>query len=82
RGGEVGRFEQARQRFQMESLPMDQSYRSCGAVLKLVNAVCCNHEMIGQLFGPSVEGRGTCNEHPPAKEKKTGEAGVEVVPAD
>ena len=82
RGGEVGLFEQARQRFQMESLPMDQSYRSCGAVLKLVNAVCCNHEMIGQLFGPAVEGRWDCNEHTPANEKKTGEAGVEVVPAD
>ncbi len=82
RGGEVGLFEEAQKWFGMKDQSMDKSYRSCGAVLKLVNAVCCNHEMIGQLFGSAVEARWDCNEHTPADAKKTGEAGVEIVPAD
>ena len=54
RGGEVGLFEQARQRFQMQSLPMDQSYRSCGAVGLVHGLVLHTKPLLGLLKEPHL----------------------------
>ncbi|MCP4848310.1 MAG: UvrD-helicase domain-containing protein, partial [Verrucomicrobiaceae bacterium] len=79
RGGKVALFDQVQKSYRMESLPMDKSYRSCRPVLDIVNAVCCNSALIGQLFGENVRSRWDCNEHTPADANKKGEARVEVV---
>jgi len=60
---------------------MPKSYRSCQAVLDLVNQICRDQESMTALFGESLSRRWQWEEHVSAKPEMTGEAYVEVVPA-
>lgn len=79
RGGDVSLFDQVRNRYGggLHVEPMDVSYRSCPAVLALVNAVCGNLPMIGSLFGKSVQQEWEWQDHESAPSaRKCGEAKV------
>jgi ATP-dependent helicase/nuclease subunit A len=80
RGGDVALFDLAESHIpDMQSRPMPESWRSCPAVLELVNQVCGNKEVIRQLFGKTVADKWIWDEHTSAKPKLTGEARVELV---
>ena len=57
------------------------SWRSCGAVLDLVNAVCGNTGLMAELFGEAA-GRWNWEDHVPARKGLSGEARVEQWPKD
>jgi len=82
RGGEVALFDEVERRYRQHHLqtrPMPKSWRSCPAVLDLVNGVCGNKGVIGSLFGGEMVGRWVWEDHDSAKPALTGCATVEVV---
>lgn len=84
RGGDVSLFDDVLNRYEhgLEVEPMDVSYRSCPAVLALVNAVCGNLGLIGGMFGKSVREQWRWTDHESAQPGVTGEAKVTVVGKD
>ncbi|MEO5913978.1 MAG: UvrD-helicase domain-containing protein [Luteolibacter sp.] len=84
RGGEVGLFDEVRERYRggLEIEEMAESWRSCPEVLSLVNRVCRDTATMRELFGTSAE-RWDCPEHFSAAKllipANRGEARVEVV---
>ncbi|MDE0597019.1 MAG: UvrD-helicase domain-containing protein [Roseibacillus sp.] len=82
RGGDVGLFDLAKKRYEggLEVETMPKSWRSCAAVLDLVNQVCGDKPSIGDLFGAGLAERWPWERHDAAQEGLTGEARVEVVP--
>jgi len=80
RGGDVRLFDQVQDHYRggLTIAPMDQSYRSCPAVLQLVNEVCGNKETIAGLFGEETAARWDWKDHEAAKSDLTGEARVEI----
>jgi len=89
RGGEVRLFEELEAKYgggrgeealRVQSMPT--SYRSCEAVLELVNAVCGDLETIRSLFGERVASRWRWEDHVAARKGIAGEARVEVVEGD
>lgn len=81
RGGDVRLFEQVRARYGngMTAASMPDSWRSCEAVLQLVNQVCGDKPTLAALFGAEVAARWPWEDHLPAKKGVTGESRVEVV---
>ncbi|MCH7226798.1 UvrD-helicase domain-containing protein [Haloferula sp. A504] len=81
RGGDVTLFDEVKRRYAggltVKSMP--ESWRSCPAVLALVNRVCGDRGTITDLFGEAVNGRWEWEEHVAARPKLTGESRVEVV---
>ncbi len=86
RGGDVTLFDEVKRSFGTNrELPvghMPVSWRSCPAVLDLVNRVCGDVATIGELFGEEMAKRWPWEEHISAKPQLTGEARVEVVAKD
>lgn len=84
RGGEVSLFDDLQRHYGkgLESLSMDVSWRSCPAVLALVNAVCGNLPVIERLFGKSVARQWEWHDHESARPKVAGEAKVIEVDKD
>ena len=84
RGGDVSLFDDVLRRYKggMTIEPMDVSWRSCPAVLELVNAVCGNLGFIENLFGKIVSEKWQWKDHGSAKPDLTGEAKVIEVPKD
>lgn len=84
RGGDVSLFDDVLRRYQdgLEIEPMDVSWRSCSAVLALVNAVCGNLGLIEDLFGKAVREEWKWKDHESAKPGVTGEAKVVEVSKD
>ena len=84
RGGDVSLFDDVLRRYQdgLEIQPMDVSWRSCSAVLALVNAVCGNLGLIEDLFGKAVREEWKWKDHESAKPGVTGEAKVVEVSKD
>ncbi|MFC7336419.1 UvrD-helicase domain-containing protein [Haloferula chungangensis] len=82
RGGEVKLFDEIRDRYQgglsQESMPV--SWRSCGAVLDLVNRVSGDEAGIRELFGESMATRWALGweHHEPANPTLSGYTRVEV----
>ncbi|MFK7851003.1 MAG: UvrD-helicase domain-containing protein [Akkermansiaceae bacterium] len=87
RGGEVGLFDELIERYSPELgvETMAESWRSSPEVLKLVNQVCGDREVMSDLFGEAVEAW-KWEEHVSAKPlavaEKAGYARVEVVEKD
>ena len=81
RGGDVRLFDQVKDHFGegMTAVPMDKSYRSSPEVLALVNEICGNLDLIGNLFGEKVAARWDWKDHEAAKASMAGEARVETV---
>ncbi|MCW1885680.1 UvrD-helicase domain-containing protein [Luteolibacter flavescens] len=84
RGGDVSLFDEVEHRYGggLAIGTMPDSWRSCPAVLDLVNAVCGDAATIGDLFGAEMARRWQWEEHVSARPGVTGEARVEVVPKD
>jgi len=84
RGGDVSLFDEVGHRYGggLATRTMPESWRSCPAVLDLVNAVCGDFAVIRDLFGEEMERRWLWEEHVSAKPNLTGEARVEVVAKD
>lgn len=84
RGGDVSLFDDVLNRYEhgLEVEPMDVSYRSCPAVLALVNAVCGNLGLVEKMFGKSVGEQWRWKDHESAKPEVSGEAKVTVVAKD
>lgn len=84
RGGDVALFGEILEHYgkALTVAPMDVSFRSCPAVLALVNAVCGNLEVIERLFGKAVSEQWTWTDHVSAKPEVTGEAKVVEVTKD
>jgi len=84
RGGDVSLFDDVLRRYRtgLEVEPMDKSYRSCPAVLAVVNAVCGNLPLIGQLFGKSVAAQWQWHDHESFDANLSGEGKVSIVPSD
>ena len=84
RGGDVSLFDDVLGRYSngLEVEPMDVSYRSCPAVLALVNSVCGNLHLIENLFGKSVREQWQWKDHESAGLKLSGEAKVIEVARD
>ncbi|MEK7949520.1 UvrD-helicase domain-containing protein [Luteolibacter soli] len=84
RGGDVTLFDEVSHRYGggLATRTMPESWRSCPAVLDLVNAVCGDFPTIRELFGPEMERRWQWEDHVAAKPNLTGEARVEVVAKD
>jgi ATP-dependent helicase/nuclease subunit A len=87
RGGDVRLFDDAARRYGsspdgLKIQTMPDSWRSCGAVLELVNLVCGDQEAITALFGSESAARWPWEEHKTARPKLTGEARVELVEGD
>ena len=84
RGGDVTLFDEVGHRYGggLATRTMPESWRSCPAVLDLVNAVCGDFAVIGDLFGEEMTRRWLWEEHVSAKPHLTGEARVEVVAKD
>ena len=84
RGGDVSLFDDVLDRYKggMMIEPMDVSWRSCPAVLELVNAVCGNLGLIKDLFGKTVSEKWEWKDHGSAKPDMTGEAKVIEVSKD
>ncbi len=80
RGGEVSLFDEVKERYsrggQLKIAPMSKSYRSCPAVLELVNQVCGDLVTIGSLFGDKVARRWEWEDHVSAHPDLSGEAKV------
>jgi ATP-dependent helicase/nuclease subunit A len=84
RGGDVSLFDRIEERYgeDLSVCTMPESYRSCPAVLELVNRVCGDTTMIAQLFGSGMVERWPWEEHVSAKPSVTGCARVEEVPKE
>ncbi len=88
RGGDVTIFDDLIQAYQgkgenqLKTEPMSRSFRSCPAVLELVNAVCGNLDEIEGLFGKALRERWCWEDHESAKQELLGEAKVITVPKD
>lgn len=84
RGGDVRLFDKVERRYGegMTTCTMPKSYRSCPAVLDLVNRVCGDLGSVGELFGEAVRERWEWEDHESADPEVTGEAEVEVVSPD
>lgn len=84
RGGEVGLFDEILQKYgrAFETESMEVSYRSCPAVLALVNAVCGNLPLIERLFGKAVREQWEWRDHRAADPAVAGEARVIEVARD
>lgn len=88
RGGDVTLFDDLISNFggedenglQVET--MSKSFRSCPAVLALVNSVCGDLKQIELLFGKSLSERWDWEDHDSASSKVTGESKVVTVPKD
>ena len=82
RGGDVSLFDEIKERYRggLSIEPMSVSYRSCPAVLELVNAVCGNLDLIERLYGKQVRDQWQWEDHQAAKGELTGEAKVIEVP--
>ena len=82
RGGDVRLFDEVRSRYAgdlgVDSMP--ESWRSCEAVLELVNQVCGNTGVIEDLFGGELASRWPWENHEAARKGVEGESRVEVVP--
>jgi ATP-dependent exoDNAse (exonuclease V) beta subunit len=83
RGGDVRLFDEVESRFggdgELEVRTMPRSWRSCPAVLDLVNRVCGAREPVGRLFGEGLAARWRWEPHSSARPDLAGEARVEVV---
>lgn len=83
RGGDVTLFDEVERRYgtngHLALRTMPESWRSCPAVLDLVNAVCGDAATIGELFGVEMAKRWPWEEHVSAKPQVSGESRVEVV---
>jgi ATP-dependent helicase/nuclease subunit A len=83
RGGDVTLFDEVERRYgtngHLALRTMPESWRSCPAVLDLVNAVCGDVAAIGELFGGEMAARWPWEEHVSAKPRVSGESRVEVV---
>jgi ATP-dependent helicase/nuclease subunit A len=84
RGGDVTLFDEVRKLHEsgerkLEINTMPESWRSCPAVLDLVNCVCGDSRVISGLFGDATARRWEWETHVSAKPGITGEARVEVV---
>ena len=81
RGGDVRLFDQVEKRYGdgMKVCTMPKSYRSCPAVLNLVNRVCGDLGSIADLFGQAIENRWEWEDHESAWPDLLGESQVEVV---
>jgi ATP-dependent exoDNAse (exonuclease V) beta subunit len=86
RGGDVTLFDEVERRYgtngHLALRTMPESWRSCPAVLDLVNAVCGDVATIGGLFGDEMAKRWPWEEHVSAKPQVSGESRVEVVAKD
>lgn len=86
RGGDVTLFDQVLNRYGkgegMKVEPMDKSYRSCPAVLAVVNAVCGNLLLIEQMFGKSLASKWEWHDHVSSNPSLTGEGKVVEVAKD
>ncbi len=86
RGGDVTLFDEVERRYgtneHLALRTMPDSWRSCPAVLDLVNAVCGDVATIGGLFGDEMAKRWPWEEHVSAKPQVSGESRVEVVAKD
>jgi ATP-dependent helicase/nuclease subunit A len=82
RGGDVSLFDDVLKRYSegLEVEPMDKSYRSCRAVLAVVNAVCGNLPLIARLFGQSVAEQWQWHDHESFDPDLSGEGKVSIVP--
>jgi ATP-dependent helicase/nuclease subunit A len=87
RGGDVTLFDEVRhlhengeRKLQIATMP--DSWRSCPAVLDLVNGVCGNSRVISDLFGATTAERWVWETHVSAKPDVMGEARVEIVPKE
>ncbi|MED5585029.1 MAG: UvrD-helicase domain-containing protein [Verrucomicrobiota bacterium] len=81
KGGDISLFDRVRERFNrgMTVETMEESFRSCPAVLDLVNGVCGDRDLIGSLFGEVVANRWEWKDHVSASPDQNGEARVETV---
>lgn len=83
RGGDVTLFDEVEQRYgtngHLALRTMPESWRSCPAVLDLVNAVCGDVATIRGLFGDEMAKRWPWEEHVSARPQVSGESRVEVV---
>lgn len=84
RGGDVSLFDRVLRKYGdgLEEVSMDKSYRSCSAVLALVNAVCGNLTLISQMFGKEAASRWKWTHHESFDPNLSGEAKVVEVPKD
>ena len=84
RGGDVSLFDRVEQRYggDLEVCTMPESWRSCPAVLDLVNRVCGDLDTVRALFGAGMGGRWSWEEHVSARPEVTGHARVEEVAKD
>lgn len=85
RGGDVTLFDEVERRYGPHGITirtMPESWRSCAAVLELVNRVCGDLGTIRELFGEAMAGRWPWEDHVSARSGLTGEARVEVVAKD
>ncbi|WP_343225920.1 UvrD-helicase domain-containing protein [Luteolibacter marinus] len=86
RGGDVSLFDEVERRYgandHLKLRTMPESWRSCPAVLELVNAVCGDVATIRELFGAEMARRWPWEDHVSAKPQLTGESRVEVVAKD
>ena len=81
RGGDVSLFDEVEDRYDgnLSIATMPESYRSCPAVLELVNRVCGDYATIEALFGEEMKGRWHWEDHISAKAAVSGYARVEEV---
>lgn len=86
RGGDVALFDEVEQRYgthgNLAIRTMPESWRSCPAVLELVNRVCGDFETIRGLFGGEMAERWQWEDHQSARPQVSGEAKVEIVSKD
>ena len=84
RGGDVSLFDRVLRKYGdgLEEVSMDKSYRSCSAVLALVNAVCGNLPLISQMFGKEAASRWKWTNHESFDPNLSGESKVVEVPKD
>ncbi len=86
RGGDVSLFGEVEHRYgangNLAVRTMPESWRSCPAVLALVNRVCGDIGTIRELFGPEMAARWQWEDHTPARADTSGEARVEIAPKD
>ncbi len=86
RGGDVTIFDDLISKYQngddtdLRVEPMSKSFRSCPAVLSLVNAACGDLGEIEHLFGKALSERWVWEDHESAKPDVTGESKVVTVP--
>jgi ATP-dependent helicase/nuclease subunit A len=80
RGGDVGLFDEVRERYEghLEVATMPKSYRSAAEVLDLVNRVCGNKQVIEALYGEAAR-RWEWEQHVAAKADLRGHARVELI---